>query len=74
MVGSKKQLSPQSSSRRRRALPRLSKDRISGMNLHRSKRKLNFEQTTEQTTQQNTGHPTEQSVGKNILNLPYSDS
>jgi hypothetical protein len=74
MAGSKKQLCPESSSRRRRALPGLSEDRISGMKLHRSKRKLNFEQTTEQTTQQNIGHPIEQSAGKNILNLPYSDS
>jgi hypothetical protein len=74
MAGAKKQSSPQSSSRRRRALPGPSEDRISGMKPHRSKRKLNFEQTTEQTTQQNTGHPTEQSAGKNILNLPYSDS
>jgi hypothetical protein len=74
MAGAKKQSSPQSSSRRRRALPGPSEDRLSGLKPHRSKRKLNFEQTTEQTTQQNTGHPTEQSAGKNILNLPYSDS
>ena len=74
MKGSKKQSSPQSSSRKRRALPGPSEERITGMNPHRLKRKLNFEQTTEQTTQQNTGHPIEQSTGKNILNLPYSDS
>jgi hypothetical protein len=41
---------------------------------HSLKRKLNFEQTTEQTIQQDSGHPTQQSTGKNILNLPYSDS
>jgi hypothetical protein len=74
MVGSKNKSSPQSSSRRRRALPGPSKDRISGVNTNKLKRKLNFEQTTEQTTQQNSGHPTQQSTGKNILNLPYSDS
>jgi hypothetical protein len=74
MAGSKKYSSPQSSSRRRRALPRPSEDSLSGQKPHRSKRKLSFEQATEQTTQQNTGHPTEQSAGKNILNLPYSDS
>jgi hypothetical protein len=50
MVGAKKQSSPQSSSRRRRVLPGPSEDRISGLKPHRSKRKLNFEQTTEQTT------------------------
>jgi hypothetical protein len=74
--GSKKQSSPQSSSRKRRTLPGPSEDRISGMKPHRLKRKLNFEQITEQTTEQNTGHPTEQSIGKrtNILNFPYSDS
>jgi hypothetical protein len=38
------------------------------------KRKLNFEQTTELTIQQDSGHHTQQSIGKNILNLPYSDS
>jgi hypothetical protein len=69
-----KQSSSQRISRKRRALPGPSEDRISGMKPHRLNRKLNFEQTTEQTTQQNTGHPTEQSTGKNILNLPYSDS
>jgi hypothetical protein len=74
MAGSRKQSSPQSSSRRRRALPRPSEDRLSGQKPHRSKRELSFEQATEQTTQQNAGHPTEQSAGKNILNLPYSDS
>jgi hypothetical protein len=74
MAGTKKQSSPQSSSRRRRALPGHSEDKISGLKPHRSKRKLNFEQTTEQTTQQNIGHPTEQSASKKILNLPYSDS
>jgi hypothetical protein len=74
MAGAKKQSSTQSSSRRRRVLPGPSEDRISGLKPHRSKRKLNFEQTTEQTTQPNTGHPIEQSAGKNILNFPYSDS
>ena len=72
MKGSKKQSSPQSSSRKRRTLPGPPEDRISGMKPHRLKRKLNFEQTTEK----NTEYPTEQSIGKrtNILNLPYSDS
>jgi hypothetical protein len=40
---------------------------------HSLKRKLNFEQTTEPTIQQDSVHPTRQSTGKNILNLPYSD-
>jgi hypothetical protein len=70
MAGAKKQSSPQSSSRRRRTLPGPSEDRIYGLKPHMSKRKLNFEQTTEQTTQQNRGYPTEHSAGKNILNLP----
>jgi hypothetical protein len=47
MAGAKKQSSPQSSSRRRRALPGPSEDRISGMKPHMLKRKLNFEQTIE---------------------------
>jgi hypothetical protein len=59
MAGSRKQTSPQSSARRRKALPRLSEDRLSEQKSHRSKRKLSFEQATEQTTQQNTGPPTE---------------
>jgi hypothetical protein len=74
MAGSRKPSSPQSSSRRIRALPKPSEDRSSGQKPHRSKRKLSFEQATEQTTQKNTEHQTEQSAGKNILNLPYSDS
>ena len=74
MAGVKKQSSPQSISRRRLDLHRPLEDRLSGLKSHRSKRKLNFEQEIEQTTQQNIGHPTEQSAGKNILNLPYSDS
>jgi hypothetical protein len=74
MAGAKKQSSPQRSSRRRRDLPGPSEDRLSGLKSHRSKIKLNFEQATEQTTQQNTGHPIEQTTGKNILNFPYSDS
>jgi hypothetical protein len=70
--GSKKQSSPQSSSRKRRTLPGPPEDRISGVKPRRSKKRLNFEQTTEQTTER----PTEQSTEKrtNILNLPYSDS
>jgi hypothetical protein len=74
MAGSKKYSSPQSSSRRRRALPRPSEDSLSGQKPCSLKRKLNFEQTTEQTIQQDSGHPTQQSTGKNVLNLPYSDS
>jgi hypothetical protein len=71
---SKKQSSPQSSSRKRRTLPGPPEDRISGVKPRRSKKRLNFEQTTEQTTEKITERPTEQSTGKNILNLPYSDS
>jgi hypothetical protein len=74
MAGSKKKASPQSSIRRRRAIPAPSEDKVSGVKPHSSKRKLNFEQTTEPTIQQDSGHPTQQSTGKNILNLPYSDS
>jgi hypothetical protein len=70
--GSKKQSSPQSSSRKRRTLLGPPEDRISGVKPHRSKKKLNFEKTTEQTTER----PAEQSTEKrtNVLNLPYSDS
>jgi hypothetical protein len=74
MAGSKKKASPQSSIRRRRAIPAPSEDEISGVKPHSSKRKLNFEQITEPIVQQDSGHPTQQSTGKNILNLPYSDS
>jgi hypothetical protein len=74
MAGSKKKASPQSSARRRRALSEPSEDRASRLKSHSLKRKLNFEQTTEQSIQQDSGHPTQQSTGKNILNLPYSDS
>jgi hypothetical protein len=74
MAGARKQFSPQSSSRRRRALSEPSEDRASRLKSHSLKRKLNFEQTTEQSIQQDSGHPTQQSTGKNILNLPYSDS
>jgi hypothetical protein len=74
MAGSKKKASPQSSARRRRAIPVPSEDRVLGVKPHSLKRKLNFEQTTEPTIQQDSGHPTQQSTGKNILNLPYSDS
>jgi hypothetical protein len=74
MAGARKQFSPQSSSRRRRALSGPSEDRASRLKSHSLKRKLNFEQTTEQSIQQDSGHPTQQSTGKNILNLPYSDS
>ena len=74
MAGSKKKASPQSSIRRRRAIPAPSEDEISGVKPHSSKRKLNFEQITETTIQQYSGHPTQQSTRKNILNLPYSDS
>jgi hypothetical protein len=74
MAGSKKKASPQSSIRRRRAIPAPSEDEISGVKSHSSKRKLKFEQSTEPIVQQDSGHPTQQSTGKSILNLPYSDS
>jgi hypothetical protein len=74
MAGSKKKASPQISARRRRAIPVPLEDKVSGVKSHSWKRKLNFEQTTEQSIQQDSGHPTQQSIGKNILNLPYSDS
>jgi hypothetical protein len=57
-------LTPQSSSRKRRTLQGPPEDRISGVKSHRSKKKLNFETTTEQPTEKRT----------NILNLPYTDS
>jgi hypothetical protein len=60
----KRQLTPQSSSRKRRILPGPPEDRISGVKSHRSKKKLEFETTTEQPTEKKT----------NILNLPYTDS
>jgi hypothetical protein len=62
--GGKKQLTPQSSSRKRRTLPGPPEDRISGVRSHRSNKKLNFENTREQPTERKT----------NILNLPYTDS
>jgi hypothetical protein len=74
MAGARKQFSPQNSSRRRRVVSEPSEDRASRLKSHSLKRKLNFEQTTEQSIQQDSGHPTQQSTGKNILNLPYSDS
>jgi hypothetical protein len=61
-------LTPQSSSRKRRTLPGPPEDRISGVKPHRSKKRLNFETTTEQLTEQPTKKRT------NILNLPYTDS
>jgi hypothetical protein len=60
----KKQLTPQSSSRKRRTLPGPPEDRISGVKSHRSKKKMDFETTTEQPIERKT----------NILNLPYTDS
>jgi hypothetical protein len=74
MAGARNQFSPHSSSRRRRALSEPSEERASRLKSHSLKRKLNFEQTIEQSIQQDLGHPTQQSTGKNILNLPYSDS
>jgi hypothetical protein len=70
--GSKKQLTPQSSSRKRRTLPGPLEDIISGVKPHRSKKSLSFETTTEHPIEQ----PTEQPIEKitNILNLPYTDS
>jgi hypothetical protein len=60
----KRKLTPQSITRKRITLPRPQEDRISGIKSHRSKKKLDFETTTEQ--------PTEKKI--NILNLPYKDS
>jgi hypothetical protein len=57
-------LTPQSSLRKRRTLPGPLEDRISGVKSHRSKKRLNFETTTEQPIEKRT----------NILNLPYTDS
>jgi hypothetical protein len=74
MAGIGKQSSPQSSSRRRKAWSGPSEDRVSKLKPHSLKKKLNFEHTTEPTIQQDSGYPTQQSTGKNILNLPYSDS
>jgi hypothetical protein len=59
----KKQLTPQSSSRKRRTLPGPLEDRISGIKSHRLKKKLDFETTSEQPIEKKT----------NILNLPYTD-
>jgi hypothetical protein len=52
--GSKKQSSPQSSSRKRRTLPGPPEDRIFGVKPRRSKKRLNFEKTIEKTIE----HPT----------------
>jgi hypothetical protein len=60
----KKQLTPQSSSRRRRALPRPPEDRISGIKSQRAEKKLDFETNSKKPTVKKT----------NILNLPYTDS
>jgi hypothetical protein len=74
MMGSKKKVSPQSSIKRRRAIEAPSGDEISGLKPHSSKRKLKFEQSTEPIVQQDSCHSTQQSTGKSLLNLPYSDS
>jgi hypothetical protein len=60
----KKQSTPQSSSRRRRALPGPPEDRISSINPKREKKKLDFETNSEQSTVKKT----------NVLNFPYTDS
>jgi hypothetical protein len=60
----KRKLTPQRSSRKRRTLPGSLEDRIFGVRSHRSKKKLEFENTTEQPTEKKT----------NILNFPYIDS
>jgi hypothetical protein len=60
----KKQLTPQRSSRKRRNLPRPPEYRISSIKSHRSKKKLDFETTSEKPTVKK----------KNILNIPYTDS
>jgi hypothetical protein len=72
--GLRKMASPQSSIRRRRAISAPSEDEVTGAKHHSSKRKLEFEQVTESIVQQDSGYPTQQSSGKNPLNLPYSDS
>jgi len=72
--GLRKMASPQSSIRRRRAIPTPSEDKVTGAKPRTSKRKLEFEQVTEPITQQDSCYPTKQSSGKNPLNLPYSDS
>jgi archaellum component FlaC len=74
MTGSKKKVSPQSSIKRRRAIAAPSEEEISEIKPHSSKRKLKFEQSTEPIVQQDSCHPTQQSTGKSLLNLPYSDS
>jgi hypothetical protein len=60
----KKKLTPQSSSRRRRALPGPPEDRISSIKFKREKKKLDFETNSEQPTVKKT----------NILNFPYTYS
>jgi hypothetical protein len=63
MAGARKQSSPQSSSRRRRAWSGPSEDRVSKLKPHSWKRKLNFEQTmrtrfrTPYTTEHREEHP-----------------
>jgi hypothetical protein len=57
-------LTPQRNSRKRRTLPGPPEDRIFGVRSRRSKKKLDFETTTEQLSEKKT----------NILNLPYTDS
>jgi hypothetical protein len=49
--------------RKRRTLPGPPEDRISRIKSHRSKKKLDFETTSEQPTEKKT----------NVLNLPYTD-
>jgi hypothetical protein len=60
----KNQSTPQSSSRRRRALPGPPEDRISNIKPRRAKKKLDFETNSEQSTVKKT----------NVLNFPYTDS
>ena len=60
----RKQPTPYSSSRKRRALPKSPEEKNSNINPKKSKKKLDFETNSEQSTVKRT----------NSLNLPYTDS
>ena len=60
----KKQSTPQSISRRRRALPKPPEDKNSSIKPKKAKKKLDFETNSEQSTVKKT----------NVLNFPYTDS
>jgi archaellum component FlaC len=74
MLGLRKTASPQSSIRRRRAIPAPSEDEVTESKPHSLKRKLEFEQVSEPIVQQDSCYPTQQSSGKRHLNLSSSDS